>query len=98
MTPKNELEKLLLSSLEQISQESQAQRQEISAEYTACMQTFKELSETVIGQYELVLPRLKVLEEHYEEVMRLLQTLNATLDSSPSAPNRSGGGYTGGVQ
>ncbi len=88
MEQTNELEKLLLDSLTQLSKESEEHEQRISAEYAACMKSFNEQASCLKEQYERVLQQLNVSTAHYEEVMRQLKSLNALLANSEIRPKR----------
>jgi ABC-type transporter Mla subunit MlaD len=79
MEPRNEIEALLLSSLNQLSEEFEAREQNISAQYTACMESFSEQVNALRSQYEQVLQQLNISTARYEEVMKLLQNLNVLL-------------------
>lgn len=87
MAVTNELEKLLLSSLK-----------EISEEHTTCMKACNERSELLGSQYESVLQQLSILRTHYEQVMQLLQSLSAALGLSLGEPSKTSAGFTGGEQ
>ena len=90
-TPTNELDALLMSSLQQLSADFQERERRLSAEYKSCVELFTRQSNTLTSQYNEVSRRLDELTKHYSDtqdlMQRLLLRLNA-LNSSTSPKSK----------
>jgi hypothetical protein len=82
MEQTNELEVLLLDSLRQLSEEFELREKRISEQYVACMTSFREQSDALRNQYDMVSRQLNDSTVHYEEVMTKLSSLSTVLNNS----------------
>jgi lantibiotic modifying enzyme len=82
MEQTNELEVLLLDSLRQLSEEFELREKRVSEQYAACMTSFREQSDALRNQYDMVSRQLNDSTMHYEEVMTELSSLSTVLNNS----------------
>jgi exonuclease VII large subunit len=88
MTPTNELDALLMESLQQLSEEFQQREARLTRLYNECVTSFEQQSKALSDRQAALMQRSSVLTEQYEAVMRQLALLSEALAKFPRTPGR----------
>jgi ABC-type transporter Mla subunit MlaD len=80
-TPTNELDALLMDSLQQLSSEFQQREARLTAQYTSCVESFTTQSNALRQEQNALSKRLDVLTQHYVDTQELMQRLLKQLDA-----------------
>jgi exonuclease VII large subunit len=88
MTPTNELDALLMESLQQLSEEFQQREARLTRLYNECVTSFEQQSKALSDRQAALMQRSSVLTEQYEVVMRQLALLSEALAKFPRTPGR----------
>jgi ABC-type transporter Mla subunit MlaD len=83
-TPTNELDALLMGSLQQLSADFQERETRLNAEYASCVEVFMGQSNELSDQYNEVSRRLDELTKHYINTQALMQRIVTQLNALSS--------------
>ncbi len=83
-TPTNELDALLMGSLQQLSAEFQQRERRLIEQQRSCIDSFNKQSNTLAQQHDAITKRLDELTQQYKDaqeiIQRLVKQLNALSD------------------
>jgi ABC-type transporter Mla subunit MlaD len=79
-TPTNELDALLMESLQQLSEEFQQREARMTAQYKSCVESFTKQSTALRQEQSALSKRLDDVTQHYVETKALMQRVSKQLD------------------
>jgi ABC-type transporter Mla subunit MlaD len=80
-TPTNELDTLLMESLQQLSAEFQQRETRLTEQQKSCIDSFTEQSNTLTQQHDAITKRLDELTQHYKDTQALMQRVVKQLNA-----------------
>jgi ABC-type transporter Mla subunit MlaD len=80
-TPRNELDTLLMESLQQLSEEFQQREARLTAQYTSCVESFTKHSTALRQEQNALSKRLDDVTKGYVDTQNVMQRLLKQLDS-----------------
>jgi chromosome segregation ATPase len=80
-TPTNELDALLMGSLQQLSAEFQQREQRLAAQQRSCIASFADQSNALTEQQNAIAMRLDELTQRYKDAQELMQRITKQLNS-----------------
>jgi len=80
-TPTNELDVLLMDSLQQLSAEFQQRETRLTEQQRSCIDSFTEQSNALTQQHEAITKRLDELTQHYKDTQTLMQRVVKQLNA-----------------
>lgn len=81
ITPTNELDALLMDSLQRLSEEFQQRETRLIEQYESCITSFATQSSTLTLQYKAVSMRLDEVTQHYVDTQQLMQRVVKQLNA-----------------
>ena len=79
--PTNELDALLMESLQQLSAEFQQRETRLTEQQKSCIDSFTEQSNTLTQQHDAITKRLDELTQHYVDTQALMQRVVKQLNA-----------------
>jgi hypothetical protein len=80
-TPTNELDALLMGSLQQLSAEFQQRETRLAEQQKSCIASFTKQSNALTQQHEAITKRLDELTQHYKDTQALMQRVVRQLNA-----------------
>jgi ABC-type transporter Mla subunit MlaD len=80
-TPTNELDALLMDSLQQLSAEFQQRERRLIEQQRSCIDSFNKQSDALTQQHEATAKRLDELTQHYKDTQTLMQRVVRQLNA-----------------
>jgi hypothetical protein len=80
-TPTNELDALLMVSLQQLSAEFQQRETRLTEQQKSCIASFTKQSNALSQQHEAITKRLDELTQHYKDTQALMQRVVRQLNA-----------------
>jgi len=80
-TPTNELDALLMGSLQQLSAEFQQREMRLTEQQRSCIASFTEQSNALTQQHEAITKRLDELTQRYKDTQAFMQRVVRQLDA-----------------